>query len=184
MGSVEINPRTKTMLSSKPMAALWREDLVPYRKLLRQLPLIMISRAAYKAYDFDLPRPAMWSSEVVMGLLRVKLGYKGVAIANLSEVGVAASNTGMGEAAVKALGAGCDLLIVPGNKLLVEGTLRAVGAAIDSGRISNERIQESLNSIQVMKKQLARPLRAISERILRQANLEIRELGRQLRENA
>ena len=101
IGSVELDQEFGGLLSSKSMAALWQEDLVPYRKLLSQLPLVMISHAAYKAYDFDVPRPAVWSYEVVTGLLRVKLGYKGVAVADLSKLAWAPSDTDIGKAAFK-----------------------------------------------------------------------------------
>ena len=50
-------------LVSKPMAELWREDLFPYRALLPRLPLILVSTAAYKAYDFDLLQSAGLSSK-------------------------------------------------------------------------------------------------------------------------
>lgn len=183
MGSVESDPQTKAMVSAKPMAALWREDLVPFRELLPKLPLVMITHAAYKAYDFDLPRPALWSSEVVTGLLRVKLGYEGVAVADLSELGRGAGNIETAEAAVKALEAGCDLLIVPGNKSSIASALHAVGAALDSGRISAERLKESLRRIRAMKNKLAKPLRAKSERTLRQEAREIRECVNQMRKN-
>jgi beta-N-acetylhexosaminidase len=183
MGSVEVNPRTKAMVSAKPMAALWREDLVPFREVLPKLPLVMISHAAYKAYDFDLPRPAVWSSEVVTGLLRVKLGYKGVAVADLAEFGRAVANIDVREATVKALEAGCDLVIVPGSESSVESTGQAVSAALDSGRLSAERMEESLRRIRAMKRKLAEPSRVISERDRRREAGEIRECARQLRKN-
>lgn len=182
-GSVELNRQLGGLLSAKPMAALWCKDLVPFRELLPKLPLVMVSHAAYKAYDFDLPRPAMWSSEVVTGLLRVKLGYKGVAVAGLSGVGVVTKDTDMGEAAVKALGAGCDLLIVPGNKSSIGSALRAVGAALDSGRLSAKRLEESVRRIRAMKRKLAEPLRVISEKTLRRAAREIRQCEKEMRRN-
>jgi beta-glucosidase-like glycosyl hydrolase len=181
MGSVAVNPQTKAMLSAKPMAALWREDLVPFRELLPKLPLVMISHAAYKAYDFDLPHPAVWSSEVVTGLLRVKLGYKGVAVADLTELGWAPNDSNIGEAAVKSLEAGCDLLIIPGNRSSIEGAARAVRAALESGRISAERLEESLRRIRTMRRKLAKPGRAKSARALREEAREIRACAKEIR---
>jgi beta-N-acetylhexosaminidase len=183
MGSVLTDSRTKTMLSSKPMAALWREDLLPFRVLLPKLPLVMISRAAYKAYDFDVLRSAVWSSEVVTGLLRVKLGYKGVAVADLSDLAWTPSETDVGEAAVKALKAGCDLLIVPGNKASAGRALRAIGVALDSGKISRERLEESLHRICAMRSKLAKPWRSGSKRLLRRESREIRQCATKMRIN-
>ena len=162
VGSVEFD-REWGMVSAKPMAALWCEDLVPFRKLLPKLPLVMISRAVYKAYNFDFPLPAVWSPEVVTGLLRTKLGYKGVAVANLSRLGRAPKNTDIGEAAVKAVEAGCDLFVIPARKSSVASALRSLRSALGSGRITHNRVEESLQRISAMKRKLAKPLRAISK---------------------
>jgi beta-N-acetylhexosaminidase len=183
MGSVVIDPHSATLLSAKPMAALWREDLVPFRKLLPKLPLVMISRAAYKAYDFDLPRPAIFSSEIVTGLLRVKLGYRGVAVANLSGVGVATKDSDIGDAAIKSLEAGCDLLVLPGNISVARAAMQAIKVARESGRISYERLEESLRRIRLMKCKLAKPSPVVSKKTLQWAAREIRECAAKLRMN-
>lgn len=183
LGSVEVNPQTKALVSAKPMAALWREDLVPFRELLPRLPLVMLSLAAYKAYDFDVVRPAALSSEVVRGLLRVKLGYQGVAVANLAELGRVVRHPDVNAATVQALQAGCDLLIVRGNRTSTEGAVQAVDGALNSGKIAIERIEESLARIRAMKKRLAKPAPAASGRTFRRQSREIRECLRQLREN-
>jgi beta-N-acetylhexosaminidase len=166
IGSVE-SGREGGWVSAKPMAALWREDLLPFRELMPKLPLVMVSRAVYKAYDFDSPRPAVFSCEIVTGLLRSKLGYKGVAVANLSELLRARKITDVGEAAVKALEAGCDLLIVPGNKSSVESSARAMSAALDSGRMSAGRLEQSLRRIRALKMRLAKPVYAKPDRLVR-----------------
>jgi len=73
------------------MAQLWRQDLVPYRELIGELPFAMLSHGVYKAYDLDVRRPAAASSGVVEGRLRVKLGYGGLAIADFRRPGSAGS---------------------------------------------------------------------------------------------
>lgn len=159
MESVEADRKTGARVSGKPMAALWREDLWPYRELLPKLDLVLISRAAYKAYDLDLPRPAMFSSEVVTGLLRVKLGYESVCVADVVDVESAPGAIDAPGAAVRAIEAGCDLVIVSGHKKAVEGAVRAIEGAREEGRISQERIQASLERIRSVKKALGFALR-------------------------
>src|SRR5438105_5592410 len=53
LGGLQACSAARLPVVGKPMAQLWQEDLLPYRELLPQLPLVMLSRAAYKAYDFD-----------------------------------------------------------------------------------------------------------------------------------
>ena len=90
-------------------------------------------------------------------------------------------HTEIGEAAVKALEAGCDLLIVPVNKS--GSALHAVRTAVDSGRISAQRVEESLRRIRAMKRKLAKPVRVVSGRTFRQEARELRACARQLRKN-
>ena len=37
------------------MSTLWAFDLIPYRELLPYLPMVLMSTAVYKAYDFNRP---------------------------------------------------------------------------------------------------------------------------------
>ncbi len=174
IGSAEPDREFGGLLSSKPMAVLWREDLLPFREALPVLPLVMVSHAGYKAYDFETPRPGIWSSEILTGLLRVKLGYKGVAVANLSDLADTAKDIDLGGAVVKALEAGCDLFVVPGTKFSVTSVRRSLRAALDSGRITPGRVEQSLRRIRVLKRKLAKPLRVVSKRTLEQLSRQIR----------
>ena len=54
------------------------QDLLPFRVNLSNLPLVLLSNSAYKAYDFDVPRSAVLSCKLSEGLLRAKLGFSGV----------------------------------------------------------------------------------------------------------
>ena len=153
-GSVSALLRDGLATSAKPMADLWREDLVPFRELLPRLPMALISSAAYKAYDFDHPRPASLSTAVVTGLLRQKLGYHGLALAY--ELESAAGMPDVGQAAVQSLNAGCDLLVVDEGEPL-EIARQEVKAALVTGKLSAERIEQSLERIRAAKRRLALP---------------------------
>jgi beta-N-acetylhexosaminidase len=139
----------------KTMADLWRQDLVPYRKLIDKLPLVILSHCAYKAYDFDAPRPAAFSSSVVTGLLRVKLGHEGLAVADLrlsSGVGMLPNS---GEAAAQAMIAGCDVLVTTASD--AGRVLAGLQIALDLGRLSTERVSQSLERIRAARRPLVRP---------------------------
>ncbi len=143
-------------LVSKPMAELWREDLFPYRALLPRLPLILVSTAAYKAYDFDLLQSAGLSSKVVGGLLRVKLGYEGVAIAYGLETEAVRGALNFEEAAVQAVSAGCDMLLM-GEPQAAERAHAALSAALESGKLAGARAEQALRRVQHAKRCLRPP---------------------------
>ncbi|MFB3921197.1 MAG: glycoside hydrolase family 3 N-terminal domain-containing protein [Terriglobia bacterium] len=152
-GSVPIgNPRTLAV-SGKPMADLWREDLLPFRQLSPQLDMMLISPAAYKAYDFDHPRPACLSPLIVEGLLRVKLGYRGLVLAYELESEAVRGGLNVGETAVRAINAGCDMLIVDEGKPFEEA-LGAIEAALASGNLSPQRVEASLTRINTVKSRI------------------------------
>jgi beta-N-acetylhexosaminidase len=145
------------------MADLWREDLVPYRALLGELSFIMVSHAAYKAYDFDVLRTASQSSAVLEGLLRAKLGYPGVAIADLREPEPTQWSPGVGEAAVHSVNAGCDMLVaVPGEKS-AGAILNSLEAGIEVARLSTQRLTEALGRIGRAQRQARPPQGRISQ---------------------
>jgi len=165
LGSVSTNVGAQLPICAMPMAGLWREDLVPFRALLPRLPLVALSAGVYKAYDFDPPRPAMHSRAITEGLLRVKLEYQGIAVANLLELDDHQGKADSADAAVKSLNAGCDLMIVRGNESC-EVTLRALKAGIDSRRISHQRVEQALERIRRAKKALVPSVAKVRETAL------------------
>ena len=153
LGSARPAGPAELPLVSRSMAELWREDLVPYRALLPRLPLILVSPAAYKAYDFDLLQSAGLSSKVVDGLLRVKLGYGGVAIAYGLETEAVRGALSLEEAVVQAVSAGCDMLLVQ-EPQAAERVQAALSAALQSGKLPTARLEQALKRIQHAKRGL------------------------------
>lgn len=153
LGSAVVDGQSAMPLVGKTMAKLWREDLVPYRALHNRLPLVMVGHGAYKAYDFDLPRPATLSSSVVEGLLRVKLGYRGVAVADDLTSEAIRRTIDAQEAAVKSLNAGCDLLRVDGSKeKTAAAVLDGLKRGLETGKITAARAKEAAARLQRIRK--------------------------------
>ena len=157
----QLMARQDWLVVGKTMAELWRQDLVPYRALIDKLPLVMLSHWAYKAYDFDVPRPAVLSTGVVAGLLRVKLGYNGLAVADLRPYAATGALPDLSDAAAQSMIAGCDILVtVAGGMGRVLAGLRR---AIELGRLSTERLDQSLKRVHTARSRLARPAGRVSK---------------------
>ena len=166
------------LVVGKPMAAMWRADLVPYRRLLSRLPLVMVSHAAYKAYDFDLLRPATVSVNVLEGLLRVKLGYAGVAV-SADLVSEPLRRTLEPErAAVEAVNAGCDLLLV-GREEAAEGILTSLGKSLEAGSLSAQRVVQALGRLRLAKRGLAPPSGKLSKLALEKLAGRLEDFAKQ-----
>jgi beta-N-acetylhexosaminidase len=135
----------------RSMAELWRSDLVPYRELLPRLPLVLLSSAAYKAYDFDDVRSAVLSTQIVDGLLRGKLGYRGMVVAPQLESQPVRGALDMSRAAVECLHSGCDMLLVEKEESW-HIMRRGIEGAIASVESMRERLEQSLARIRATKK--------------------------------
>jgi beta-N-acetylhexosaminidase len=126
-------------------ATLQDYDLPPFRAAVEAgVPMVMVGHLVYPAIDPD--RPASLSPEAI-GMLRGDLGFEGVVVSDdLAMAGATAGREPKG-AAVEAIAAGVDLLIVSSAPQQQADAYDAVLAAVDSGEIPRERIEESYRRI-------------------------------------
>ncbi len=113
------------------------------------IPAIMVAHILLSQIDPD--NPASLSPEVVTGLLREEMGYEGVVCTDDLTMGAISNTYGMGEAAVLAVEAGCDLLLVCHGADNLAEAHAALVEAVDSGRIPEERLDESVRRILALK---------------------------------
>jgi beta-N-acetylhexosaminidase len=176
----------------KTMAELWREDLLPFRELLSCLPCVKVSNVSYKAYDFDVEQPAaMLSSKVVHDWLRVQLGYRRLAVADLFELLGELCHHAEPERAygldliafTLSTKAGCDLQIVKWGEWLglAERVSRVMGKELDTGSLSQRRVAEALGRVRAAKKGLKRPSGKVSARSFDRLAREFEEFGQWVR---
>ncbi|TDD15940.1 beta-N-acetylhexosaminidase [Nonomuraea diastatica] len=92
--------------------------------------------------------PATLSKPILTGLLREKLGFKGVISTDALNMGGARTKYDDGEVAVRAVLAGADLLLMPND---LPKAHRAVLAAVKSGRISKQRLDQSVTRLLTLK---------------------------------
>ncbi|MEO3887038.1 beta-N-acetylhexosaminidase [Nonomuraea sp. B5E05] len=92
--------------------------------------------------------PATLSKPILTGLLREKLGFKGVISTDALNMGGARTKYDDGEVAVRAVLAGADLLLMPND---LPEAHRAVLAAVKSGRISEQRLDQSVTRLLTLK---------------------------------
>ncbi|HLY60626.1 MAG TPA: glycoside hydrolase family 3 N-terminal domain-containing protein [Terriglobia bacterium] len=162
------------LTSAKPMARMWREDLVPYRNILPRVQLVMVSYLAYKAYDLNSAIPASISSNVLEGLLRVKLGYRGICLAdyysaatemlsflNPSTPGSISMDF---ETLPKSIAAGVDILVVMGGARFSELVGETLKKSQKAGTLTTQRISEAIKRIARAKKGLRRPTGKFSKK--------------------
>ena len=125
-------------------------ELIPFRAAIEAgAPCVMAAHILLREIDSDLP--ASLSPEVVDGLLRGELGFDGVVCTDDLTMGAISHTYGMGEAAVMAVEAGCDLLLVCHEADNLTAAREALLSAVETGRIDLERLDESVYRILSLK---------------------------------
>jgi beta-glucosidase len=94
--------------------------------------------------SLDPEYPATLSSRILLGELSKTLGFEGLIVTDALVMGAIANRYGVNEAPVLAVEAGADILMMP---LDPEGAIRAICAAVETGRISPECIRASVERI-------------------------------------
>ena len=95
--------------------------------------------------------PATLSSEVMTDLLRSELGFTGVLFTDALTMRAITDGYGVGEAAVRSLEAGSDVILSPKE---VGTAIAAVVAAVETGRVERERVEASVRRILTLKARL------------------------------
>lgn len=107
----------------------------------RDLPMIMTAHVVFSALDPSLP--ATLSEKVVGGLLRREMGYEGVVVSDDLDMKAIADHYGVGDAAVAAVVAGCDVLLLCRDREHQEHAREALIREAEKSRAFRARVAES-----------------------------------------
>ncbi len=130
--------------TERTLEELTAEDFVPFKEGADAgAHFIMSGHIAAPAVTGD-NTPASLSSKMLTEILRGTLGYNGIIITDALNMGAVTSSYSSAEAAVKALQAGNDMLLMPEN---FEEAYQGVLDAVHDGRLSEERINQSVERI-------------------------------------
>lgn len=135
-------------------------ELEPYQNLLQQdysCGAIMTAHIVNKQLDAS-GKPATLSASILQGLLRNQMQYNGVIITDDMQMKAISDHYGVSEAVELSINAGADMLLF-GNNLAkkeqdIEELIDIIEAKVESGAISEERIDEAYGRIVALKKTL------------------------------
>lgn len=115
-------------------------ELPPFRQAIAA-GVASVMTAHLLLPSLDAERPATLSAAVLTGLLRRELDFGGLVVTDALVMEAIAGRYGAGEAAVLALEAGADLVLMPAD---ADAAISAIMAAVHSGRLSDTRLEASL----------------------------------------
>ena len=149
-GSATVDDHNGTSLIEKSLEELQATDLVPFQSIISSedsAPFVMVTHLSYPNVVGD-DTPADLSSTIVTDLLRETLGFRNVIITDSHAMASITDRYSAGEAAVKALAAGCDMILMPAD---LQAAFDAVKAAVADGTLTQTRIDESVLRILTVK---------------------------------
>ena len=148
-GAVSEDTHKESAIIDKSWDELEDNEIIPFKEVTKEkIPFIMVSHICVPAVTVD-EIPSSLSGLLITDKLRGTIGYQGIIITDSLSMGAISDNYSSKEAAVKALQAGVDMLLMPKDfKEAYEGVL----GAIEEGTISEERINESV--VRIIKEKL------------------------------
>ncbi len=130
-------------------------ELVPFEAALDEgVDAVMTAHVSVPGILGPDAPPATLSPELMTEMLRAELGFSGLLFTDALRMGAITEGYGAGEAAVLALEAGADVIVIPES---VPDAITAVIAAVDTGRLSRGRIDASVRRILTAKARVGLP---------------------------
>ncbi len=154
-GATLIDSHQDLPRDERARASFEQIDLVPFRQACaEQIEMIMTAHVLYPAFDPDLP--ATLSAWIINDLLRHQLGFAGVVVSDDLEMGAIVRHGSVEQAAVDSLVAGADLLLVCQSPELAVHARNACLQAVETGRLSQQRLADATQRIAILKKKQRR----------------------------
>ena len=148
---VDLHADTSVVPVSKE--TLLNEDTKVFVDLIKQSKpntyAIMVSHAMYPQIDAD--HPSSLSKAIITDWLRKDMGYNGVVVTDDMDMGALAKHYTFGDMAVQSILAGSDILLVCHEYEHMQEAYNGLMKAVKDGRISKERLDESVKRILLMK---------------------------------
>lgn len=147
-GSTYVDSHTGYSESDRTIDELRSNEFLPFKSGIDAgADFIMISHMTLVNATNEKV-PSSISKEVITDMLINELGYKGIVITDSFSMGAITKEYTTADAAVRAVNAGVDMILMSSD---LTGTHGAILAAVESGEISKERIEESVRKILLLK---------------------------------
>jgi beta-N-acetylhexosaminidase len=179
LGEGNLDSHHELPVIDKSLTKLWAEDLLPYRTLRRQLPMVMVSHAAYPEVT-RYQTPASLSKVWITDILRKRLGYRNLIVSDDLEMGGVLSAAPVGEAAVEFVRAGGDLCLICHREDYILQAHEALIKTAERDSKFARRVAETAKHVAAFKRKSAKVLNAGARVTRPPAGATVEKLSRRL----
>ena len=142
-GDTSVDSQYGLPIVYKTLEELENFELIPFKKAIKEgCKAIMVSHILLD--KIDKQNPSSMSETVVTDILREQLGFDGVVITDDMEMGAITENFTVEDACVQSIIAGCDIVLIGSGNESIYNTIQAIKDSILNGKITEERINESV----------------------------------------
>src|ERR1700681_407374 len=182
LGEATLDTHHELPSVEKPLRKLWAQDLVPYRSLSlrRELPMIMVSHAAFPAVTKGEKTPASLSKKWITDILRKKIGYRGLICSDDLEMGGVLAAAPIEQAMIAHIRAGGDLGLICHQEDFILRAHEALVREIERDGRFARRAGESVGRVLAFKKKAFHRKSAARGRTPAPTSARVEELMRQL----
>lgn len=148
LGATTVDSHVELPTDRRSARTLERRDLVPFHRLAGRAAAVMVSHGHYPALDPTPGLPASLSREIVRGWLRARVGYRGLVVGDDLEMGAVAPLDKDGSAAVRAIDAGCDLVLYCSDLARAAGAKRRLVERAVRDEAFRERLRDAARAVE------------------------------------
>ncbi|MEK8129161.1 beta-N-acetylhexosaminidase [Paenibacillus filicis] len=174
-GDTATDSHVELPIVRKSLDELRQLELIPFRQAISGgADAVMVAHLLLPGLDEH--NPSSMSPRIVTGLLREELGFQGVVITDDLTMGAIANQRGIGEAAVNAVQAGADIVMIAHGYDLALQAVEALKREVAAGRLTEERLNASVRRIAALKRKYELTDQAPAEPVIEPINKRIRQL--------
>jgi beta-N-acetylhexosaminidase len=189
LGEATLDTHHELPSVNKPLHKLWEQDLVPYRLLRRELPMVMISHAAFPQVTSTATgrsktqTPASLSRKWTTDILRKKIGYRGLICSDDLEMGGVLAVAPIEQAMIGFIRAGGDLGLICHQEDFILRAHEALIREVERDKTLARRVGEAAQHVLAFKKKSLAKRRATAPTMARVAKLtrQLWEFSEQIR---
>ncbi|UKS27614.1 beta-N-acetylhexosaminidase [Paenibacillus sp. HWE-109] len=174
-GDTSVDSHIGLPIVQNDLARLRKLELVPFAEAIKhQADAVMVAHILLPKVDPD--NPASMSKTIMTDMLRKEMGFQGLIMTDDMTMGAITTNYGLGEAAVKSVLAGANIVMVGHEPANVMKVINALREAVRSGRIPVDMIDQSVNQVMKLKQKYHLQDAAVKVPDVKKLNAEVQDV--------
>lgn len=175
-GDTDVDSHLELPIIEKSLEDLQKLELIPFKRAMEEgADVIMVAHILLPKLDPSFPSSI--SHEIITTLLRDQLQFDGVIMTDDMTMNAITHNYEIGEAAVRAVTAGNDIVLIAHDYNNVLKAINAIEASVKDGKISEERINESVHRILALKENYKLTNKEVTTVNIQQLNEAVEQLS-------